>query len=252
MREIPYIKTTVKAGRTIEIHKGYSARFDKHEARSGRRKVTPEEMQKVNEQNAARKLRRLINANFECGDYHLVLTYARDKRPDPKEANARITKFIRKLRSEYKKKYESLKYVHVTEYKTKAIHHHLVINDIDGINVTRIIRKLWIYGGTHFTPLDDTGNYRKLADYLIKETSKTFRERDGGHMQRYSCSRNLIKPVVKKEVIKRAEAWAKDPRPIKGYYVDKDSIENGIGWDGRPYQRYTLIQLEYERLERCG
>lgn len=242
---MPYIRTEVIAGRTIEVHKGYTKRIGDHRPRKGKEKPTPEEMEKVNQKNAETKLRRLINANFGGGDFHLVLTYKRENRPDPQKAKENIAKFIRTLRKEYKKIGAELKYIHVTEYKAAAIHHHLVINDVDNHNVSKLIRKLWEHGNPKFTPLDYSGQYKRLAEYLIKETSKTYKERDGGHLQRYSCSRNLIKPITKTTIIKKVEKWADTPRPKKGYYIDKESIENGLNlWNGRPFQRYTMIQLD--------
>lgn len=84
-----------------------------------------------------------------------------------------------------------------------------------------------------------------MAAYLIKETSKTFRENDGGHKQRYSSSRNLIRPIPKTEVIQKALSWALEPKPVKGYYIDKDSVENGVnGWNGQRYQRYIMVRID--------
>lgn len=250
---MPYFKTVIEAGKTIEVHKGYSKRLGDHKPRGGKEKPTAEEMEKVNQKNAEARLRRLINANFEGGDFHLVLTYKKDLRPDPAGAKERVTKFIRQLRNEYKKVGADLKYIHVTEYAGKAIHHHLIINDIDNKNVSKMIRNQWEYGNPKFTPLDNSGQYQKLAEYLIKETSKTYKEHDGGHLQRYSCSRNLIKPVAKTTIIKKATKWAENPKPKKGYYIDKDSIENGVNlWNGRPFQRYTMIKLDYGGGGRCG
>ncbi len=39
-----------------------------------------------------------------------------------------------------------LKYINVTEYKNKAIHHHLLINHIEGQDVSKMVRRLWKFG----------------------------------------------------------------------------------------------------------
>ena len=250
---MPYFKTEVIAGRTIEVHKSYSKRIGDRRPRGKREKPTPEEMEKVNQKNAETRLRRLINANFGCGDFHLILTYKRELRPNPQEAKQRIEKFIRALRKEYKKVGADLKYIHVTEYLSAAIHHHLIINDIENKNVSKIIRDLWEWGNPKFTPLDNTGQYSKLAEYLVKETSKTYKESDSGHKQRWSSSKNLIKPVTKTTIIKKAEKWAAEPKPKKGFYIDKDSIENGVNfWNGQPFQRYIMVSTDYGGGGRCG
>ena len=96
-----------------------------------------------------------------------------------------------------------LKYINVTEYKNKAIHHHLLINHIEGQDVSKNGSQIVEVWQTGFKYLDDTGQYKDLTAYLIKETSKTYKENDGGHKQRYSCDRNLTMPTPKTEIIKR-------------------------------------------------
>ena len=66
------------------------------------------------------------------------------------------------------------KWVLVTEYENKAIHHHVIINDAPGL--FEIVKKQWKYGRPNFTPLDD--DVQGLAEYLVKETNKTFRNED--------------------------------------------------------------------------
>ena len=240
-----YYKTTVRAGKTIEVTKSYTKRVGPP-SRGRREKPTPEEIEKVNERNAERKLRIKINASFEEDDIFTTLTYRRDERPTPEQAKKNVKKLIDGLRKEYKKIGQELKYVNVTEYKNKAIHHHLIINHIEGQDVPKMIRRLWKFGRPDFKFLDGTGQYRRLAAYLIKETSKTFKENDGGHKQRYSCSRNLIMPTPKTEIVKKAVKWLADPKPIKGYYIDEDTVYNDVDpFTGREYQRYTMVKLDY-------
>ena len=51
-------------------------------------------------------------------------------------------------------------------------------------------------------------------------------------------------PTPKTEIIKKAQRWAADPKPIKGYYIDKDTVYNGIDlFTGREYQKYTMVRL---------
>lgn len=241
--ELGYFKTTVKAGATIEVTKSYTKRIGV-KVKGDREKPTAEEMKKVNQMNAERTLRLKINANFGVDDPFITLTYRKDERPTPEQAKKNIKKVIDSLRKEFKKLGADLKYINVTEYKNKAIHHHLLINHIEGEDVSKMVRRLWKFGRPDFKYLDDTGQYKDLAAYLIKETSKTYKENDGGHKQRYSCSRNLIMPTPKTEIIKKAQRWAADPKPIKGYYIDKDTVYNGIDpFTGREYQKYTMVRL---------
>lgn len=241
-----YFKTTIKAGKTIEVYKSFRKRTGVIE-RGDRKKLTPEEMDKINQLNAERKLRIKINANFQEGDPFITLTYRKELRPTPEEAKKHITKFIAALRKYYRKQNKELKYIVVTEYENKAIHHHLIINDV--AEIAKMVCQLWMFGRPDFKYLDSTGQYKDLAAYLIKETSKTYkknREEGKGHKQRYSCSRNLVMPEPKTQEVK-ANKWTADPKPIKGYYVDQDTIINGLDpFTGREYQRYTLVEIGQE------
>ena len=52
-------------------------------------------------------------------------------------------------------------------------------------------------------------------------------------------------PVSKTEIIRKAKKWLPDPRPVKGYYIDLETVYNGIDpFTGREYQRYTMICVE--------
>lgn len=238
-----YFKTSVEAGATIEITKSYTKRVGA-KARGKKKKPTAEEIEKINQMNAERTLRLKINHNFGKDDPFITLTYKPGEKPEPEKAKKDIKKLIDGLRKEYKKVGVDLKWICVTEYLKKKIHHHLLINDINGQDVSRWVRDLWKFGRPGFKYLDSTGQYKDLAAYLIKETSKTYRAKDGARKQRYSCSRNLVMPVPKTEIIKKAKKWLPDPKPIKGYYVDKDTIYNGVDpFTGRAYQKYTLVRV---------
>lgn len=246
---MPYIKETCRAGRTIEITKRFTTRFNKKGITRGENmKPTSEQMKVINERNAETKLRRLINTNYGPGDLHIVLTYAKEKRLVPEEAKIELEKFIRKIRAEYRKNNEELRYILVTEYKRKSIHHHMIANTIGPVTAKDFDR-LWTNGRVRFTYLDsidNTGQYGKLAAYLIKETRKTFREPGSPSRKRWNASKNLKKPEIKKEIIK-AKEWRKVPEPVKGYIIETDSIREGFhDFTGWPYQVYCMIRVAKE------
>lgn len=211
----------------------------------GRRK-TKEEIAKANMRQAARKLVRKINANFRPGDWHVTLTYRKTVRPDRQEARRELSRLLDKLRMEYRKHGFQLMYIHATEYENKAIHHHLIINNVnDGKRTTSdYIRKLWKNNGSpKFVGLYDDGEYQKLAEYIVKETEKTFRQADSPSKQRYSCSRNLITPRPQRRIRTTKKGWVMDPKPRKGYYILPDSLYNGTDKLGYPYQRYVMVKI---------
>lgn len=238
-----YKQIEYKAGITIEVIKCLPKG-----CRKGQRKTTPEEIAESNMRQAARKLTRKINANFRPGDWHVVLTYRRDGRPSPEQAQKNIKKLIDGLRERYQRMGFILKFIHATEYKNKAIHHHLIINNVnDGKKATSdYIRELWKgdgRGNRYFTSLYDNGEYRILAEYIIKETEKTFRDKDSPVRQRYSCSRNLIDPKPDCRMRETKTGWIKEPKPRPGYYIDQETLFNGTDKLGYPYQRYVMIKL---------
>lgn len=247
---MPYIKETCRAGRTIEITKRFSSRFSKKGiARAKNEKPTPEQMLKINERNAETKLRRLINTNFGAGDLHITLTYEKEKRPTPDEAKSELEKYVRKIRTLYKKYGEELMYIMVTEYKNKAIHHHLLVNMVDNISVKEYVR-IWAKGRPKFTYFDDTGQYGDLAHYLIKETRKTFREDGSPSRKRWNASKNLKKPDIRKEIVK-AKEWRKEPEPLKGYIIESNSVREGFhDFTGWPFQCYSMVQVTKRENQR--
>lgn len=236
-----------KAGATVEIIKCIPGR-GRGKRGSGKGKLptkTPEEIREANMRQAARKLARKINANFQPGDYHITLTYK--EAPSAGEARNMIQNFLDRMRDRFKRRGFPLKYILVTEYKNKRIHHHIIVNHINDGKKTTIdhVREIWKeHGNSRFVPLYDTWEYQGLADYFVKETEKTFREEDSFASQHYSCSRNLVTPKPEIRLRKVKKGWEADPKPRKGYYILPDSLYNGFDKLGYPYQRYVMVKLD--------
>ena len=66
---MPYIQRVTKAGKTIEIEKYYSAKYHKRGYKKiKKQKPSSEQQIRINNKEAERKLRLLMNANFGGGD----------------------------------------------------------------------------------------------------------------------------------------------------------------------------------------
>lgn len=240
-----YIKRTYIYRDHIEVRKHHTSKYGiKGEKRKKKRVPSDEARRRNNEQNARAKLRRLLINNFDEGDWHVVLTYSNENRPDVDKSKRILQNFLRVMKREYAKRGSELKYVITTEWNKTRIHHHMVVNNCE--DFSKIISRAWPYGGKHMTPLFPDQNYEGLADYLIKETSETFRSKDNPYRQRYTCSRNLEKPVEKVEIIKSGD-WRDEPtvsRKLRdeGYRLDRSSLFGGIDMWGFPFQVYTLIR----------
>ena len=237
---------------TIDVEKSFTGRYGAPgQKREKKHKATPEDIERQNLWNSIKKLTRKMNANYTAGDHHVILTYRRENRLSVEQSEKAIAKFLRVMRGAYKKAGLPFKWVLTTEYKTKAIHHHLVINDgfEYGINTMRLVQELWEYGRPKEVPLDDTGDYKGLAAYFVKETAVKNNEKP---KTSYHCSRNLVTPEPEVEIID-AKTFSKNPKPFQGYYIDKNSLIEGINpVTGFLYQHYTMIRIKNPKKKKGG
>lgn len=237
---MPYIKSVCKAGRTKEICKYYTKRYRPgRETRQPKTKKTTEKQQAINDRNLVRKLTYILNANFDETSRYLTFTYRVEDRPDIDTLKSHVRELLKKMRKIYKNEGRVLKYVETAEVGIQGgTHIHMVVNDID----TRKIEKLWKYGFVHSTGLDSSGQYRRLAEYFIKYFQKTRRTSDQIQKKAYNCSRNLIRPKPKKKVM-QGKCFRKEIKVPRGWYLDKDSVREGVTEDGYEYMYYTIVQI---------
>lgn len=237
-----YKKKTYICGQTIEVEKIYTCHCrSKSIHRSKKINKTTEAVEKQNAQNAFKKYRRLINANFKPADYHVVLHNDEfHKTIDPEVAKKNLQQFLRKLRDILKKEGKELKYVSVTEYGPRSIHHHLLIqNNIE----PAVISEAWQNGSTTFIPLKPNGDYTRLASYHMKQVEYNRQMGRGVFAKRWTQSSNLIIPEPIVEIV-RADSWRQDPVVPVGYVLVQDSLSVGVSEiTGYPYQYYRLAAI---------
>ena len=113
----------------------------------------------------------------------------------------------------------------------------MVVSPID----IRLLKNIWPYGWTTIKPMENSGQYRRLAEYFIKYFQKT-RDTDGQIQKKsYNPSKNLIRPVPKKKPM-RGKKFSCEIKVPKGWYLDKDSVRQGITADGYEFLYYTIIK----------
>lgn len=243
-----YMKRRVETGAVIEVRKYQTLGRGEGQPppRGPKEKPTPDEMFRTNERNAERKLRWILNGNFKGGDLHITLKFRRGQLPPPDAARRHIEKFLRALRLLFTGQGgPPLRYVLVAEHVRSNIHFHLVIPACD----IRTLRRLWMdadpsHAWLNVSVLDDSGQYKELAHYLIKETSRTFRDGTGLFRKRWNESRNLAHPKPKTEKVK-ARQWRADPQPEKGYVIERDSIRTGVNpFTGLIWQEYSMVRVQ--------
>ena len=90
-----YIKRVYDLGWLKEVAKYYPGNYGAPGVKRGpKRKRTPEDIERQNKTNREKKVQRLIMANFKEGDWHLILKYKKDLRPESfREAKKQIQKF---------------------------------------------------------------------------------------------------------------------------------------------------------------
>lgn len=230
-----YKKTVVQAGRTMLVQVKAVTASGRNPGRAKKQNPTPQAVARYNEKMAERSLRLLLNTNFTSNDFHLTLTY-KGEAPTQEGAKRELENFLKRARRFCKKKGSELRYVYVTEWTHTRIHHHIVMGGL----TAKEAQQLWHLGHCHFTFLDGCGDYKGLADYLIKETKQSLRA--GLLRKRWVPSRNLKKPKVKETIVKRWKRLEDVPKEYKHYAL--------MDWDvsANPVTGYISQQAFYLRI----
>ena len=127
------IKKTWYFQGSIEVEEGYTGRYGAPGMpREKKRKATPEEIEKQNKTNKEKRVRRLIKANFSQHDIWATVTYKKGRRPTVEEMRKDMSAFIRKLRKEYRKYGQELKYILRMGIGKGGPHIHILLNRISG------------------------------------------------------------------------------------------------------------------------
>ena len=225
---MPYFEKITRSGRLLEVERYFATRDGRRIARGENRAESSEEMERLNERNARRKLMRLINANFSgaAGDLFVTLTHAQPV-DEAQAAKEERNVLLRIARARERKGLDALKYIAITECQSGRWHHHLIING--GLTLDEL-RAVWgTRGRLMVSTLDDTYTYEELARYLTRghkprrgaegaENAKTPRRKGA---RRWHASRNLTRPVETKRQIARPPKPG-EPKARKGYRLLPD------------------------------
>lgn len=237
---MPYMKMTCRAGRTKEIARFYTYWLQpKGRKRSKRVNPTSERQKKINDRHLVKRLTRLLNANFNGECWYITFDYKKEERPGSvEELHRHEQKLLRDLRKVYKKAGSIFKYVWTAEVGERGgAHIHMVVSPID----IRLLRNIWPYGWTTIKPMEKSGQYRRLAEYFIKYFQKTRKTNEQIQKKSYNPSKNLVRPVAKTKPMK-GNTFSREIKVPSGWYLDKDSLREGITEDGYEFIYYTLIK----------
>lgn len=236
-----YMGERMKFLNAIEVYEYYKMRYGAPgEKREEKKRPTPEQMEKINQQNRERLARWKLREHFDVNDYFIRLSYTKEKRPVSMEAaKGDFKRFIRKLRGEYQKRGYELKWMRNIEVGTRgAWHVHVIMNRIPEADI--LVRKAWEQGSVWFQLLYEKGEFSELAKYITKtpKTDKRLKESS------YSASRNLPLREPEKKEYTHWKKWGKVRIP-RGWYLEPDSLTEGENpVTGHCYRRYTLLRIE--------
>lgn len=200
-----YRTRTIKAGPRLEAEiYPIFGREQEERARAARASLTPEKIQRHNDEQARRNLVRLMDANFGDGDLSLTLTYA-GTAPGFRQVIRDTKNFIARVRRQRKRMgLPEMKYIYavedVAEGRAKNTHVHLVTTgDLPAEELRRIWEKGRGWAGQHgFCDCDQLQPGKEgleaLARYIYDQNKGRTREKG---QRKYSCSKNLKKPKTR-------------------------------------------------------
>ena len=254
MKKPVYHRKIIRAGQSVLVSFTYPTRFGdditRKNAKSGL--GTPADVEEYNYYLATRKLTAILNENFSPDDWFITCHYEKENRPDNiKKAKYQLSVFCKKLKEAFLENgcEEEFRWVKTTAFGERgALHHHIVIPK--GIS-QRKISNLWketVKASNKARPpecraLYDTGEYSSLAAYFCQQADKSgVKEKN---MRRFTCSRNIKKPIEEAPKVVNEIRWKEPPTPWPGYYIDTDSIRAGCNpITGRPYLFYQMLRFK--------
>lgn len=221
----------------IEIEEHHDGQYGAPgQKRQKKTKPTKMQMAMRNQKSKENTARRKLRMHFRVEDYFTRLSYRVNERPpDMDTAKDDFSRFIRKARTEYKKRGCELKWIRNIEVGTRnAWHIHIVVNRIPDTDL--ILSRAWKHGSIHNQLIYDQG-FVKLAAYITKSPLTDTRLRESS----YSTSKNLPIPDPERKVIRWKDFHK--IRPPKGYYLDKETYFEGINAMGYKYRTYTFLRF---------
>ncbi len=210
-----YRTTTIKAGPRLEAEiYPLIGRETENIARAARQNLTPEKIQRYNDEKQRRKLVRLIDANFGRGDLSLTLTYE-GKAPGFERCEKDVKNFIERVRRRRRALgLPEMKYIYaiedVEEGRKKNTHCHIITQgDLNREELKRIWdkrnqRKRGLSDGmAGFCDIDELQPGKEGLEAIARYLYDQNRERPGQGRERkgkrkYSPSKNLKKPKTRR------------------------------------------------------
>lgn len=256
--------------------------------RGKKKKSVAPKQKDLNDKNAKRYLVQLGNGNFHIGDLHTSCTYSAENLPGTvEEAENIVTNYLRRIAYRRNKLgLEPLKYILVTEYKYSKdgqvitrVHHHIIMNgglDRDDVEL------MWTKDRINWKKAEDP-EYRAEIKQLGWVNADRLQMNENGieglckyivkdpqGKKRYSSSRNLERPEVKRtdggEKEQRDQSQWRSSRNLTApeekcndYKYSKKKVEQlakspdgGLEEFRKIYSNYDIVSCEPVYYEQTG
>lgn len=215
------------------------------------RKDNSAAQKKLNDKNARKYVERLLNQNFGNSDIWITLTYSKGNEPKSwAEAIRNMQNYMKRIAYRRKKKgLPRAKYIYITEHSPDEKirwHHHLVMDgmlDMDTVEMT------WKKGRRNETRRlnKDEHGLVGMSRYITKEKVRKKGEK------RWSSSKGLLKPHIKKVYSKPSVAGKGSYKPIEryvdGFVRDQEAVREQMAkW--YPGYIYTESEIFYNDFNR--
>ena len=121
---------------SIEHEYKYAGNYGaKGEKRQKKQKRSSEDIQRQNQYQKTKRVRRIIKANFRQGDYWITLTYQKGESRSVKEVCKDLSSFLRRIRTAYTRQDTACKYIYRIEIGSRGgIHVHMILNRLPDLD----------------------------------------------------------------------------------------------------------------------
>lgn len=215
-----YMIRKIRSGKVVEESK-FQVAANVRPRRGRRRGATSTRKQDQNDRSAEKRFARVLNCNFTAGDLLLQPTWTDgalyqladglqegDLDELRRRAEHALSLFLRRLSRELKKQKIELRAVWLTSDmngdtgELVRIHHHVIVR-AEGLRMeggalyvgARRVDDVWGMGSVDWKPLQHQDDYTQLAVYLMRQVRRR------PDARKYSCTRNLKKPVVTERIV---------------------------------------------------
>lgn len=243
----PYMTKTIKSGRILEAETyqvlAWADRRRAKEAAKSEKHAA--DVERINERNSWKRMRRLAETNFTSVDLWITLTYPDGVRAvSIEQARRDVQNYLQRVRR-WRKRHgmSAIKYIYVIEGSEEAetkLHHHVIMSGMDRDAAEELWRERHAGGRTKCERLqpDDSG-LEQVTRYMLKQPRERGRDGRLKKQKRWNASRNLKTPVetvsLRKISRRKAERIATtlgtDPGAAREVYE-------------RAYPGYRFVKLE--------